>query len=106
MTDEADDKYISLEDASALLSEQGLTGQTVPVLRAAIAGRRLEAIKDGRAWRTTKRWLDSYLENLRVNTEEQPRFPTMAERRAFARKGKPVTITLPPDWQPPPKKKG
>lgn len=105
MTDEADDKFITLEEASASLCEQGLSGQTVPVLRSAIAARRLEAIKDGRHWRTNKTWLDTYVASLRVSPTPPPKRPTLQELRAIGRRNRPVTIELPPDWRPPTKKR-
>lgn len=52
--------YITLQQASDHLAAKRLPGQTVRVLRAAIARRRLAAIKDGRVWRTTVEKLDDY----------------------------------------------
>lgn len=52
--------YITLKEASEHLQAKGLTGQTVTVLRSAIAGRRLQALKDGSRWMTTVEKLDAY----------------------------------------------
>lgn len=52
--------YITLKEAAEHLQARGLTGQTVNVLRAAIACHRLGAVKDGRAWKTTLAHVNSY----------------------------------------------
>lgn len=64
MADETDDQFMKLEEASALLIAKGLTGQTVAVLRSAIAGRRLAGLKDGRCWKTSRKALDDYVGRL------------------------------------------
>jgi hypothetical protein len=52
--------YITLQQASEHLAAKGLTGQSVNVLRSAIAGGRLAGVKDGRCWKTTVEKLDAY----------------------------------------------
>jgi hypothetical protein len=56
--------FLSLKEASAYLQAKGLIGQTVGVLRSAIAAHRLPAVKDGRSWRTTMDHVEAYEEKL------------------------------------------
>ena len=52
--------YITLKEAAAYLQGKGLPGQTLYVVRKAVADGRLAAIKDGRSWRTTPEKVDEY----------------------------------------------
>ena len=56
--------YIDLKTASKLFADKGLDGQTVSILRTAIANGRLRALKDGRSWKTTIGHLEAYEETL------------------------------------------
>lgn len=66
--------YFPLKTAAKLFAEKGLDGQTVNVLRTAIANGRLRAVKDGRSWKTTMGHLEAYEETLIWRAEDRGSF--------------------------------